>query len=297
MPRLPKPGSDTGQWGDILNEYLAQAHTADGSLKDNTVGTTQLQDGSVTETHLASSLITAINTTPTPGPQGASVSSVSLDENTLIFGLDSGVDLDPITIPTIAATPSSLTVGAGKEFATIQDAIDAAKDTSNFPVTIYVYPGTYSRFSMVGSPYVAGNGTIAVRHLSLVGVNSIPGDVIVRDDSGDYRTPPAKISTYGRVENMVFIATHDNPFTDATEEAKARRSYAVHMEFGIQEVTFINCEMISMHAPAVGMGMYAGETVKFERCTMQSFADGTYGGLLRINMTNLQKILSVSSKI
>ncbi|MDB5175393.1 MAG: Poly(Beta-D-mannuronate) epimerase 7 [Candidatus Saccharibacteria bacterium] len=31
--RLPIPGSDDNQWGDILNDFLSQAHNADGSLK------------------------------------------------------------------------------------------------------------------------------------------------------------------------------------------------------------------------------------------------------------------------
>ena len=34
MPRLPQPGSDKGTWGEVLNEYLSEAHNADGSLKD-----------------------------------------------------------------------------------------------------------------------------------------------------------------------------------------------------------------------------------------------------------------------
>jgi hypothetical protein len=33
MSRLPTPGSDTGQWGQILNDYLSQEHNADGTLK------------------------------------------------------------------------------------------------------------------------------------------------------------------------------------------------------------------------------------------------------------------------
>lgn len=33
MPRLPQPGSDAGNWGNILNDYLSQAHLPDGSLK------------------------------------------------------------------------------------------------------------------------------------------------------------------------------------------------------------------------------------------------------------------------
>lgn len=33
MPRLPNVGDDSGTWGTILNEYLAVAHTPEGSLK------------------------------------------------------------------------------------------------------------------------------------------------------------------------------------------------------------------------------------------------------------------------
>lgn len=31
--RLPIPGSDDGQWGTILNDFLGRAHDGDGSLK------------------------------------------------------------------------------------------------------------------------------------------------------------------------------------------------------------------------------------------------------------------------
>ncbi len=33
MARLPIPGQDAGTWGEILNDYLSQAHNANGSLK------------------------------------------------------------------------------------------------------------------------------------------------------------------------------------------------------------------------------------------------------------------------
>jgi hypothetical protein len=32
-PRLPAPGSDDGVWGDILNDFLLQAHNSDGTLR------------------------------------------------------------------------------------------------------------------------------------------------------------------------------------------------------------------------------------------------------------------------
>lgn len=34
MARLPQPGADQGTWGDVLNDFLSQAHEGDGSLKD-----------------------------------------------------------------------------------------------------------------------------------------------------------------------------------------------------------------------------------------------------------------------
>lgn len=61
MPRLPHPGQDQGQWGTILNDYLSQSHTDTGSLKPNSVGTSQLQDSSVTASTIAPGTITESN--------------------------------------------------------------------------------------------------------------------------------------------------------------------------------------------------------------------------------------------
>jgi hypothetical protein len=52
-PRLPNPGSDDGQWGTILNDFLTQSHNGDGSLKD----------GLVTEAKLASAVQDKLNAT------------------------------------------------------------------------------------------------------------------------------------------------------------------------------------------------------------------------------------------
>jgi hypothetical protein len=60
MPRLPQPGSDQGQWGDILNDYLSVSHTSDGSLKGGTVGTTQLQDNSIPAAKLSTPTQTSL---------------------------------------------------------------------------------------------------------------------------------------------------------------------------------------------------------------------------------------------
>lgn len=64
MARLPIPGGDEGSWGEVLNTFLAQAHNADGTLKDLTQAqvTNLVADlaakyvkpaGGIPETHLA----------------------------------------------------------------------------------------------------------------------------------------------------------------------------------------------------------------------------------------------------
>lgn len=47
MARLPIPGSDSGSWGQVLNNYLLVSHANDGTLNAGVVGTTQLQNNSV----------------------------------------------------------------------------------------------------------------------------------------------------------------------------------------------------------------------------------------------------------
>lgn len=39
MTRLPQPGADEGTWGTVLNEFLATAHNADGTLKASSIST------------------------------------------------------------------------------------------------------------------------------------------------------------------------------------------------------------------------------------------------------------------
>lgn len=59
MSRLPKTGSDDGQWGDILNDYLSQIHAADGTLKPNVVNAVALAPSAVTSANLQESSIVA----------------------------------------------------------------------------------------------------------------------------------------------------------------------------------------------------------------------------------------------
>ena len=64
MPRLPIPGSDSGNWGQILNDYLSQAHRSDGSLKDNVITTNNLSQD------LRDKVTTVAGQQGATGPQG-----------------------------------------------------------------------------------------------------------------------------------------------------------------------------------------------------------------------------------
>ncbi len=61
MARLPQPGGDNGNWGTILNDYLAQTHKSDGTLKDNVVSAAAITDGSIGETLLDAALQSKVN--------------------------------------------------------------------------------------------------------------------------------------------------------------------------------------------------------------------------------------------
>lgn len=63
MSRLPVPGSDDGQWGAILNDFLAQALNADGTVKDAGVIAAKYvkPSGGIPESDLDSGVQTKLN--------------------------------------------------------------------------------------------------------------------------------------------------------------------------------------------------------------------------------------------
>lgn len=53
MARLPQPGGDQGNWGEILNDFLSQSIASDGSLKPNTVSSAHIANGAITNSKIA----------------------------------------------------------------------------------------------------------------------------------------------------------------------------------------------------------------------------------------------------
>jgi uncharacterized protein DUF5907/baseplate protein BppL len=85
MPRLPISGSDSNTWGDILNDFLAQAHNSDGTIKDIGVIAAKAEDNEVVH-DTGNETIAGIKTfnssplvpTPTTGTQAANKTYVDL---------------------------------------------------------------------------------------------------------------------------------------------------------------------------------------------------------------------------
>ena len=71
MPRLPQPGADKGNWGEILNDYLGQSHDAVGKLKADSVGADQLAPGVIAPVGLSGNYtdLTGAPTIPTTATQ------------------------------------------------------------------------------------------------------------------------------------------------------------------------------------------------------------------------------------
>ncbi len=70
MARLPQPGGDAGNWGQILNDYLLETHAADGSLKPAVVKASALAPDAVTATALSSNSVTTNSLSATGGADG-----------------------------------------------------------------------------------------------------------------------------------------------------------------------------------------------------------------------------------
>lgn len=109
MARLPVPGSDTGTWGTVLNEFLGVAHNGDGTLKSIT---------SATVSDFSEAAIDAVGGAMTAGP-GVSL-TVDDNANTITVG----------NIRTTNVQTASYTLALTDAFKTVQ--FDAAGNV--FPV-------------------------------------------------------------------------------------------------------------------------------------------------------------------
>ncbi len=64
MARLPQVGGDDGNWGGVLNDFLLQSHSSDGTLSADSVGAPQLKQNAITGAAIAPETITENELSP-----------------------------------------------------------------------------------------------------------------------------------------------------------------------------------------------------------------------------------------
>lgn len=147
MARLPTPGSDGGTWGDILNDFLLQAHDNSGALKD----------ASVTKSKLAASVQTSLDLADgaIPSSQKGAVNGVA--------SLDGSTKLTVTQLPSSVIIKSTNSSDTGK-------AIDAySGEPLPLPATQIVgAPAT----NLGATPSLNLTGTPNVWHLGTLNANT-----------------------------------------------------------------------------------------------------------------------------
>jgi hypothetical protein len=88
MTRLPIPGSDDGTWGNILNDFLAQEHNADGTLKLRSDGTL---DADLKKANNLSDVASVTSARTNLGLGGAATLNVGAAAGTVAAGNDSRI--------------------------------------------------------------------------------------------------------------------------------------------------------------------------------------------------------------
>lgn len=193
MARLPQPGGDAGNWGDILNEYLSQSHTSAGLIKDNAVTASALApdsvnaatiaDGSITEVLLDSAVQLKLNTTVS--------NATTLATGKVQLAGDLGGTATSPTVPGLATkvVKGELTVSV-KDFGAIGDgvaddtaAIQAAIDSLPFGSTVSVY----------NAKRIGGGGVVLFP----------PGDYKISGVDGIKISENVRLSGYGAVLDYV----------------------------------------------------------------------------------------------
>ncbi len=120
MARLPQPGGDSGNWGTILNDYLAQSLKSDGTIKDNAVTSsalapnsvtaTNIPNGTVTEPLLSSAVQTKLN-----NPSGVPDASPTTKGIVQLAGDLAGTAASP-TVPGLSGKEPTITAGTTSQY-------------------------------------------------------------------------------------------------------------------------------------------------------------------------------------
>jgi hypothetical protein len=209
MARLPQPGSDSGTWGDILNDYLSQALKPDGTIKDNAVTANALAPNSVTNDAIVPDAVNATSIA------NGSISEALLDSavQAKLNATAGTPDWNTITNkPAVIAAGADqaaarAVIGAGTSNLAIGTSSTTAKAGDYVPTKAEVGLGNVDNTSDAGKPVSTATqtalnakaplasptftGTVVTPALQVTGGTLVSGKVLTSDSSGNatWQTP------------------------------------------------------------------------------------------------------------
>lgn len=109
MARLPQVGGDSGNWGTVLNDFLTQAHNANGTLKP--ISSSEIQTGAVTTAKLADGAVSDAKLSSSNTPVNGQLLSYNGTNFTWVAAPTGGAD--PIMGGDISGNASTAQIVAG----------------------------------------------------------------------------------------------------------------------------------------------------------------------------------------
>ena len=213
MARLPTVGGDSGNWGSILNDFLAQSLNSDGSLKSTAVSSA---GGGVSDGDKGDITVSASGATWTIDSAAvtyAKIQDVSATNRLLGRSTAGSGDVEEITVggdlsqsgSTFTVTSASTTTAGKIEVAT------AAETTTGTDATRAVSPD-----GLAGSEY----GTEMVQLL----VSDPNGSAITTGDGKAYFTIPAKLNGWNLIIAQAGLTTASSSGTPTIQIANVTQA-------------------------------------------------------------------------
>ncbi len=143
--RLPIPGSDQGTWGQILNDFLSNAHNSDGSLKNQVVTQDSLSAGVATPGQILASNGTQLVWTSPTTVADATTSTKGVVQLT---GDLAGTAASP-TVPGLATKANTVHTHAITDVTGLQTALNNKADSS--ALSNYALTSSLSNYALTSS--------------------------------------------------------------------------------------------------------------------------------------------------
>jgi len=154
MARLPVPGGDEGDWGDVLNAYLLQSHEVDGTLKPNSVGAAQLQDNAVTSASMADDSIAQSKIQNLTSDLGATEKTANKGAANGYAPLDGSGKVPSANLPAAGAVPDATATSKG--IVQLAGDLDGTADAPTVPALAGKADDT-TVVHLAGSETITGN--------------------------------------------------------------------------------------------------------------------------------------------